>query len=67
MANELQTLFPVYLARMRKDEAVEDQDAFIAINENNMNQNFNILYNAYAELMVAYETAIARIKALEGK
>lgn len=65
--SNLQTLYPVYFARTRKDESTEDRDNFIAVNENNMNQDFDILYNAYAELLSAYNDLLSRIKILEAK
>lgn len=53
MANytDIQTMFPVQLPRMRdKDLSAEDYNASVAQNENNMNQNFAILYQELAEL-----------------
>ena len=48
---EFQSLFPVYLPRAReKEDNREDYNTAIAGNENNLNQNFSILYNAILEL-----------------
>ena len=51
MANEIQTQQPVYLPRMRRDEDADDYDNSIAQNENALNQNFDILFNAYIDLL----------------
>ena len=53
MANylDIQAMFPVQLPRMKdKDQKAEDFNAAVAQNENNMNQNFAILYQELAEL-----------------
>lgn len=48
---DFQSLFPVYLARAKeKDERTEDYNTSVATNQNNLNQNFSILYNAILEL-----------------
>lgn len=51
MENGMQTLFPLYLSRRpRKGEDSMEADSAIAQNENNLNQNFSILYNKVLEL-----------------
>lgn len=58
----MQALFPVYLSRM--PTGTEQQDAYdsaVALNENNLNQNFELLFGKLLEL----ETAIA--KSTEGE
>lgn len=48
---ELQSLFPVYLPKSRtEDQSKEDYETQITQNENNINQNFTILFNAIREL-----------------
>lgn len=48
---DFQSLFPVYLPRAKEEEETrEDYNTSIAGNENNLNQNFSILYNAILEL-----------------
>ena len=52
----MQAMFPIYLGRMPQDG--EDRDAYdssVAQNENNLNQNFAILFDKIAEL----ESALA--------
>ncbi len=47
----MQALFPVYLARMATDaDARDEYDSAIAQNENNLNQNFELLYRRLLEL-----------------
>ena len=47
---ELQSLFPVYLPKSRtEDQSKEDYETQITQNENNINQNFTILFNAIRE------------------
>ena len=46
-----QAMFPVYLPRqIVKGQSREDYDTSVAQNENNLNQNFSILYGKVAEL-----------------
>jgi len=46
-----QTMFPVYLSRqIASGQSREDYDIAVAQNENNLNQNFAILYAKVAEL-----------------
>lgn len=48
---DLQALFPVYLPKTRTDDQTkEDYETAIAQNENNVNQNFAILFNAVRDL-----------------
>lgn len=48
---DIQALFPVQLPRAKaKGEKDDDYNARVAQNENNINQNFNILYKAIMEL-----------------
>ena len=48
---DLQSLFPVYLPKTRNDDqSKEDYETQITQNENNINQNFTILFNAISEL-----------------
>ena len=50
MAN-IQAMFPVYLPRrMENGEDQQKYDTNISQNENNLMQNFNILYNKLVEL-----------------
>ncbi len=54
----MQALFPIYLGRM--PGGGEDRDAYdssVAQNENNLNQNFELLFNKLAEL----ESALAEL------
>lgn len=54
----MQALFPVQLPRrIQKDERMEDYDATIAQGENNLNQNFSILYQKLMEM----EEQLARL------
>lgn len=46
----VQALFPVQLPRMQAGLDPDDQNKAIAQNENNLNQNFQILYNKLLEL-----------------
>ena len=46
----IQTLFPVQLPRLQVQGDKADLDKSIAQNENNLNQNFSILYNKVLEL-----------------
>lgn len=47
----VQALFPVYLPRqMQKGERREEHDDAVAQNENNLNQNFSILYQKLVEM-----------------
>ncbi len=47
----VQALFPVYLPRqMQKGEDRERHDDAVAQNENNLNQNFSILYQKLIEM-----------------
>lgn len=47
----MQTMFPVYLARqIGSGESREEYNIGVAQNENNLNQNFAILYQKVAEL-----------------
>ena len=47
----IQTMFPVYLARqIMSGQSREEYDIAVAQNENNLNQNFAILYAKVAEL-----------------
>lgn len=57
---ELQTLFPVYLTKLRQGETEDEQQNNAATNERNLNENFQILYNAYVE-------ALQRIAVLEAE
>ena len=42
---DMQALFPVYLPRYKqKEQPTEDYDSSVAQNENNLNQNFELLY-----------------------
>lgn len=43
---DLQSLFPVYLPKSRRDTSVEDYDDEVSQQENNLNQNLTILFNA---------------------
>jgi len=46
-----QAMFPVYLPRsMKSGIKKEEYDASVAVNENNLNQNFSILYQKILEL-----------------
>ena len=50
----MQALFPVYLARMATEADTRDEyDSAIAQNENNLNQNFELLYRRLLELEAA--------------
>ena len=50
----MQALFPVYLARMAQESDMRDAyDSAIAQNENNLNQNFELLYDKLLELEAA--------------
>ena len=51
MANEIQTQMPVYLPKARGDEDVDGYNTSVAQNENALNQNFDILFNAYIDLL----------------
>ena len=54
----LQALFPIYLARMQS--GTENRDAYdsaVAQNENNLNQNFELLYNKLLTLEAALANA----------
>ncbi len=52
----MQALFPIYLARMSADGETRDAyDSAVALNENNLNQNFELLYNK----LLALEAALA--------
>ena len=52
----MQALFPIYLNRMPTEtEDREAYDSSVAQNENNLNQNFAILFDKIAEL----ESALA--------
>lgn len=52
----MQALFPIYLGRMPDTGADRDAyDSSVAQNENNLNQNFELLFNKLMEL----ESAIA--------
>ena len=47
----LQAMFPVYLPRrMESGEDEQKYDTGISQNENNINQNFSILYNKLVEI-----------------
>lgn len=47
----IQALFPVQLPRSRRErEREEEYDTLIAQNENNLNQNFSILYQKFLEM-----------------
>jgi len=49
---KLQSLFPVYLPKTREDgQSQEDYETAITQNENNINQNFSILFNALEALV----------------
>ena len=57
---EVQALFPVQFPRLKdKDQNIDDYNASIAQNENNLSQNQSIIFE---ELLLLR----ARIKALEG-
>lgn len=58
MANEIQTIFPVYLPRAKDEGSTEDYDNAVSQNENLLNQNFAILNDALIE-------ALERLKKLE--
>lgn len=47
---DLQALFPVYLPKSRGEASVEDYDDQVTQNENNLNQNLEILFNAVQAL-----------------
>ena len=50
-ATGIQALFPVYLARMAQEGVTRDEyDAAIALNESNLNQNLEALYQKLSEL-----------------
>lgn len=50
-ATGMQALFPVYLARMAREGVTrEEYDASIALNESNLNQNLEALYQKLSEL-----------------
>ncbi|MBR0426210.1 MAG: hypothetical protein IJK01_08855 [Clostridia bacterium] len=52
----MQALFPIYLARMATpSDRQEAFDSAVAQNENNLNQNFELIYNK----LLALETALA--------
>ena len=54
---DIQAMFPVSLPRAKvKGEKDDDYNNAIAANENAMNQNFRILYNALQELYAAAAT-----------
>ena len=47
----LQAMFPIYLPRpMESGEDAEQHGIGISQNENNINQNFSILYNKLVEI-----------------
>lgn len=57
METGMQALFPLYLSRRpQKGEDVMEVDSAIAQNENNLNQNFTILYNKVVELEKRIQT-----------
>ncbi len=61
-ATGMQALFPVYLSRMASEtDARDDYDSAVAQNENNLNQNFELLY----QKLTALEAAFA--KSMEGE
>lgn len=47
---DLQALFPVYLPKSRGETSMEDYDDQVTQNENNLNQNLEILFNAVQAL-----------------
>ena len=55
----MQAMFPIYLARMAgSGENRDAYDSAIAQNENNLNQNFELLYHK----LLALETAVSEIR-----
>ena len=61
-ATGMQALFPVYLSRMAGSAEQRDSyDSAVAQNENNLNQNFELLFQKLLDL----ETAFA--KSTEGE
>lgn len=53
---KLQSLFPVYLPRAREQgQTQEEHDEGVAVNENSLNQNFFILYQALADVLERLE------------
>lgn len=53
---KLQSLFPVYLPRREEQgQTREEYDAGVAVNENSLNQNFSILYQALSEVLERLE------------
>lgn len=53
---DLQALFPVQLPQRAEDVTKEDFEISVAQNENNINQNFDILFRAIRELSETSET-----------
>lgn len=54
---DFQALFPVYLPKYKpKEQPTEDYDSSVAQNENNLNQNFEILYQMILELYSKLDT-----------
>ena len=47
---DLQALFPVYLPKSRGETSMEDYDDQVTQNENILNQNLEILFNAVQAL-----------------
>lgn len=63
---DMQALFPVFLPkRATEDITLEDYNIDVAQNENNLNQNFSILYNqvlAMAEIIEEQNRIISKLQ-----
>ena len=53
-ATGMQALFPVYLSRMADAEQRDAYDSAVAQNENNLNQNFELLFQKLLDLESAF-------------
>ena len=54
-ATGMQALFPIYLSRMATESDRKDLfDSAVAQNENNLNQNFELLYRKLLALEAAF-------------
>lgn len=63
---DMQALFPVFLPkRATEDITLEDYNIDVTQNENNLNQNFSILYNqilAMAEIIEEQNRIISKLQ-----
>lgn len=55
---DLQALFPVYLPKARRDESEDDYNDAVSLNDNNLNQNLEILFNAVQTLASVVERSV---------